>query len=304
MAMISMWRFTGKTVRSFDKTKTDLDPAKNIFDLRVEWDDDRSWLDIFSDFLAYPNIEKTTGIVIGNWHKDAIRRPDDIVRALIASRDKLPNITAIYWGDIESEECEMSWIDNPDLSPLLTAYPDLEYLLVRGIGGLSLGSLQHDKLRFLGIESGGLPQHILEEVLNAKLPELTHLELWLGDSYYGFNFGLEALQPLLQGKLFPKLAYLGLCDSEITDEIAQAIVDAPILDQLKGLDLSMGTLGDEGAQALMASEKVRQLKWLIIIHIYCSEAMMDQLNALPISVDLGAWDSRTPKEDRYVQVSE
>jgi hypothetical protein len=144
----------------------------------------------------------------------------------------------------------------------------------------------------------------MTEILHSHLPKLEHLELWLGDDFYGFDFGLEELLPLFQGDDFPSLTYLGLRDSVITDEIAQAIAHAPILDQLDELDLSMGTLGDEGAAALLASDKVRELKRLNLSHHYCSKAMMNQLKTLTVEVDLSSWAYEAPKDDRYVAVSE
>jgi hypothetical protein len=230
--------------------------------------------------------------------------PARIVQALVASRDQLPNLQAIFFGDISSDESEISWIETTDLSPLLTAYPGLQFLRVRGVIGLSLGGLNHPNLRHLGIESGGLPLSVMTEILHSHLPKLEHLELWLGDDFYGFDFGLEELLPLFQGDDFPSLTYLGLRDSVITDEIAQAIAHAPILDQLDELDLSMGTLGDEGAAALLASDKVRELKRLNLSHHYCSKAMMNQLKTLTVEVDLSSWAYEAPKDDRYVAVSE
>ncbi len=297
--------FTGKPVVDFNTTLTLPAPADGIFRLRVDWDDDLDWLAVFSRFLDTPNIDQTTGIVVGNWYKDApTDMPARIAQALVASRDQLPNLQAIFFGDISSDESEISWIETTDLSPLLTGYPNLLFLRVRGVIGLSLGGLNHASLRHLGIESGGLPLSVMTEILHSHLPKLEHLELWLGDDDYGFNFGLEDLRPLFQAENFPSLTYLGLRDSVITDEIASTIANTPILDQLEVLDLSMGTLGDEGAAALLASEKIKQLKRLNLSHHYCSKAMMDRLKTLPVDVDLSSWEYESPKDERYVAVGE
>lgn len=298
-------RFTGKPVVNFEEAQNQPSAADVIFRLRVHWNEKKDWLDIFSHFLQYPRIHESIGLVVGNWYKDQpTDMPARIVRALVASRGQLPNLQAIFFGDISFEESEISWIETTDLSPLLAGFPDLQFLRVRGVIGLSLGSLNHASLRHLGIESGGLPLTVLHDVLHSNLPKLEHLELWLGDDVYGFDFGLEDLLPLFHGDNFPALTYLGLRDSVITDEIAAAIANAPILDQLEELDLSMGTLGDEGAEALLASEKIRRLQRLNISHHYCSRAMMDRLKALPIEVDLSAWEYEAPRDDRYVAVSE
>jgi hypothetical protein len=66
----------------------------------------------------------------------------------------------------------------------------------------------------------------------------------------------------------------------------------------------MGTLGDEGARALLASPLVRGLNRLDLHHCFLSEEVAAQLTKLPgVTVDVsdnGGADS----EDRYVAVSE
>ena len=145
------------------------------------------------------------------------------------------------------------------------------------------------------------------EVAAAELPELEHLELWLGTANYGGIENPDSLKPLLAGDRFPKLRYLGLRDSEIADAIAQLVADAPLLDSLQVLDLSLGTLSDAGAKALVASAKIRGLQTLDIHHHYVSPAMVRQLQQLGIDVD--ASEPKEPEkyngeEYRYVALSE
>jgi hypothetical protein len=92
-------------------------------------------------------------------------------------------------------------------------------------------------------------------------------------------------------------------DSEIQDDIAIAVAEAPVLNQLKELDLSMGTLTDKGAQALLRSEGIRKLQHLNLRHHFLSEAMMEQLKGLGISINLN--DKEEQDGDyRYVEVAE
>jgi len=144
-------------------------------------------------------------------------------------------------------------------------------------------------------------------VLGCDFPALEHLELWLGDSGYGWDGTVELLDPLLQGKLFPNLKYLGLRNSEISDEIAEAISTAPILERLEVLDLSMGTLGDRGADALLKAPALAKLKKLDVHHHYISD---DRVRQLGNSVkELNAGDKQEPddwggEQHRYVAVAE
>src|SRR5262249_19321549 len=146
-----------------------------------------------------------------------------IIEALVAASQRFTHLRTLFLGDITSEESEISWISHSDVSPLFNAYPKLKYFGVRGVGGLRLGHIQHDHLRKLVIESGGLPRGIVEEILNSNLPALEHLELWLGTSDYGGDTTVEDFAPLFNGSLFPQLRYLGLRDSEIVNDLAQSI---------------------------------------------------------------------------------
>jgi hypothetical protein len=144
-------------------------------------------------------------------------------------------------------------------------------------------------------------------VARAELPTLEHLELWLGTSSYGGNAEVEDLAPIFDGSRFPRLRYLGLRDSEIADEIATAVAQAPILERIEVLDLSLGTLGDQGAAALLTSPAIGKLKLLDLHHNYLSDEMVDRLYTLEIELDAG--DRQTAeqygdREWRYVAVSE
>jgi hypothetical protein len=121
----------------------------------------------------------------------------------------------LFVGEMTVEECEISWINQSDVSPLLKAFPKLETLRVRGGSGLSFSRMAHQSLRELVVETGGLSRSTIRETFLCDFPALERLQLQLGDGGYGFDGSVEDLQPLLAGKLFPKLEYLGLTNSEI-----------------------------------------------------------------------------------------
>ncbi len=281
------------------------DPETTIHRLFVEYDDEGSWVDRFRAFLDEPNVSETRGLVVGMWHPEVLtdNPPDAVVEALVSARERLPHLRALFFGDITMEESEISWITNTDLSPLWAAYPDLEEFGVRGGNDLSLGQLRLPKLHTLVIQSGGLDGRVVREVMNADLPALEHLELYLGTDNYGATATPEDLSPLLDGALFPKLTYLGLRDSDRADEFAQVIANAPITARLEVLDLSLGTLSDEGAAALLASPAVRGLKKLDVHHHWCSDEVMEQLRALGTQVDVS--EQQDLEEDwRFVAIGE
>jgi hypothetical protein len=263
--------------------------------------------ELFNEFLEDPRVGEVTAIVIGYWSQDMDQDPGYIVEWLCSIREKLPKLTAIFLGDITHEQSEISWITQTDLSALFIAYPALEHFRVRGSNSLRLGHVQHEQLKSLAIESGGLDRTIVQDILASHLPHLDHLELWLGAEGYGANTQVIDFEPLFNGSLFPKLRYLGLRDSEIANELVIALVRSPLIERIRVLDLSMGTLDDTGALALLTCPAVSKLEKLDIHYHFCSDEMVERLKALPIEVD--ASEQQDPNDDyyegsRYVAVSE
>jgi hypothetical protein len=302
--------FAGRPVQDWQSDAGPIDPSI-FYRVSLSYDDTEGgeqWTDRLAALLDHPGAEKLEGIVVGVWGGEMFddqAQATRVVEALVAARDRLPRLRAIFLGDIIYEECEISWIQNTDVSPIFDAYPALEHFGVRGANGLRLGALRHPRLRSLIVQSGGLDAAITREVTSAELPALDHLELWLGTENYGGTTTLDDLAPILSGARFPGLTSLGLRDSEIADTIAAAVATAPALDRLRILDLSLGTLGDEGAAALLASPAVARLEKLDIHHHYCSAEMVARLRGLGIEVDASEPQEEDDYDgDRYVAVSE
>jgi hypothetical protein len=295
--------FCGKKVVEFNSNEP-LDPDLYVYKIGEEYEDEHPITERLASLLADPRTEELKGLVLGAWSGVwEGGSSDELVDAVAAAAPQLPNLVGLFLGDIVGEECEISWINQCDISALWEAYPNLQTITVRGGNELSLGNLTHGALQSLTIECGGLPQSVLNEIVQAKLPALERLELYLGTDGYGWDGSIADLQPIFESKLFPKLKYLGLRDSEIADEIAKTIATAPVLAQLEELDLSLGTLGDEGAKALLESAGVKRLKRLNLRHHYCSEKVAKELQNLPCEVDV---DDRQDegRYGRYVAVGE
>jgi predicted DNA-binding WGR domain protein len=255
--------------------------------------------------LASPQAQEVESLVIGAWEEPHENNPSQALTLLAENCAKLPKLKELFVGDMDSEDCEISWIMQADYTAVLAAFPGLERLHVKGSTELVLcsGPLSHAGLKSLTIECGGLPSSIITQVAEANLPELEHLCLYLGVEDYGFDGSLETVLPFLEKGRFPKLKSLGLVDSEIQDEIATAMATASVLSQLESLDLSQGTLGDVGGAALLASDGVKGLKRLDLHHHYLSNEMVAKLKALPLVVDV----TEQQEEDddcRYPAVTE
>ena len=305
-------RFAGFPVKDYRPGQPLKNPARVIYRLSLNYDegeDGGHLTERVAEFLGQPGVGEAPGLVIGAWEEMYDVNSSGLVEALVAGRGQLASLKALFLGDILGEESEISWINQSDMSPLFEAYPGLEHFRVRGGNGLSLGQLRHERLRSLVIETGGLRAAVVREVAAAELPALEHLELWLGEENYGGDSTVEDLRPILSGRRFPRLRYLGLRDSPRADEIAAAVAGAPVLERVRVLDLSLGNLGDKGAQALLASPAVAALEKLDIHHHYVSKEMVKKLQALGIEVDAGegqtAYVSEHDGEEyRYIAVSE
>ncbi|WP_342564558.1 STM4015 family protein [Paenibacillus sp. FSL R7-0345] len=254
---------------------------------------------------ASPEAAQLTSLIIGDWGQAYENSSDEVVEALVKHSGSFPALRKLFIGDMSYEECEISWITQTDLSPLLPAYPELQSLTIQGGTDLGLSKLQHDKLEELIIITGGLSKKVLAEIAAGSLPNLRKLELYLGVDNYGFDGSLEDLLPLIQPEKFPKLTYLGLKNSEIEDEIAEALANAPILDQLHTLDLSLGTLSDKGAEALLAIERIKGLQTLDLSHHYMSDEMIARWKATGLPVNVSDQQKSDDDEDwRYPSITE
>ncbi|MDO7905055.1 STM4015 family protein [Paenibacillus sp. JX-17] len=276
--------------------------------LKVDYDEYENGVRItklIEDLSSQPDSAQLTSLIIGDWGQAYENSSEDVVRSLVEHHDRFPSLRKLFIGDMGFEECEVSWIVQTDLSPLLAAYPQLESFRIKGSNGLALTNLKHENLKELVIICGGLGSDVLQQIAEASLPQLEHLELYLGVDEYGFDGGLENLLPLIEPGKFPKLTFLGLKNSEIQDEIAEALADAPILDQLETLDLSDGTLSDQGAEALIQSDRIKRLKHLDLHHHYMSDDMVKRWTETGISVDVSEQEKADDENDwRYPSITE
>jgi hypothetical protein len=281
------------------------DPTKAAWRLSVEYDDGPvEFAELFDHFLAEVGGAAVTALLIGQWGGAAYEHKAPV--ALVAGKAaELPNLRALFLGDMESEECEISWIQHDDITPLLAAYPALEFLTVRGGEGLSMSAQSLPSMRRLVFESGGLPAGVVRAVGQSDLPAVTHLELWLGTGQYGGDSTVDDLAEILGGARLPAVTRLGLRDSEIADDVAAAVASAPIVARLEVLDLSMGTLTDRGARALLAGQPLTHLRELDLEYHFLSTEMMERLKAELPGVRVNVDDQQNEGEfGRFVAVSE
>lgn len=241
---------------------------------------------MLEEVLASKRLPHVEELVIGYWGEPYDNSAQIIVDGIVEHKEQFQHIKSLFIGDMEMEECEVSWIEQADYSKIWEALPNLEKLIIKGSTGLSLGTIVHSNLKELEIICGGLPKNVIHSIANAELPELTFLNLYIGVKEYGFDGDIEDIKELLAHP-FPKLTRLGLVDSEIQDEIAVEVVKSVYMNQISELALSKGTLSDKGGRLLLEEvPKHQNIVFLDLEYHYMSIKMMLQLLELPIDVNV------------------
>ncbi|WP_405793071.1 STM4015 family protein [Streptomyces sp. NBC_01506] len=291
------------------KSKTKLPDAGSVaWRIAVDsYDSEEEWQSAFARFREAVDTTEVRALIVGAWSEAYDTGPDDEIAAIVAASGQLPALRALFFGDITYEECEISWINQSSMTPLLDALPQLRSFGVRGGQSLDMTGIKHGRLRSLTVETGGLDADVVRNIGAAELPALEHLDIWLGTSWYGANTIVADLEPFLTGARLPALTSLALRNSEIQDDIAAALAGAPVVARLETLDLSMGTLGDDGAEALLGGQPLTHLKKLDLHHHYLSEPMQKRIRATlepaGVVVDLSEGES-ADNESRYTAVAE
>ncbi|MFF2650177.1 STM4015 family protein [Streptomyces sp. NPDC058045] len=267
---------------------------------------------LWDRFAAAVDLGEVRALIIGPWGEVYEHDSGMVVQLLTDHRDRLTGLRGLFLGDLEMEEAEISWIEQSDITPLLEAFPLLVEFGVRGGTKLSFSGGRLEHLRRLVIESGGLPGEVVRAVAASEFPALEHLELWFGQEDYGATAEVGDLEPILTPGHHPALRHLGLRNSEFQDGIAAAVAASPVVDQLHTLDLSLGMLTDEGANALLAGRPLTHLKKLDLRHHYLTDEVVKRvrraLEPAGVQVDLSepgdSWEDGDGTVYRYTAVGE
>jgi uncharacterized protein (TIGR02996 family) len=224
----------------------------------------------------------------------------------ITKAGKLEALTNLSIADTEGY-WDISSTSVGDVTKVLPVVPRLRSLFVRG-GQIDLSQLHHDLLESVTLETGGLPQGTVRAVGKCQLPNATQLVVYFGSSDYGAGGSIADLQPLFTGKGVPKLEHLGLCNAEFQDDIARELAKSPLLAQLKHVDLSLGTMTDAGAEAILAAAaKFKHLEVLDLSDNFISTEVCARLTAALPQADVRSQQQPSEYNGRlhyYVSVGE
>ena len=239
------------------------------------------------DILADPDFPGLTDLAVGDWGDTWDESCQPILDGIVEHAEQFSHIEKLFIGDMDYEECEVSWIIQGNYSRLWAALPGLKSLVIKGSTDLQLGDICHEGLEELEIICGGLGMSEIQAVQNAKLPNLKKLLLYIGVEDYGFDGDEDTVSELLEKADFPNLKYLGIVDSEIQDELAKAVLSSKFMPQIETLDLSLGTLTDKGGELLLQKlPEFPNIKKLDVHYHYLSDGMVQKLENLPLETDV------------------
>jgi len=156
------------------------------------------------EFFKENAIYEPDSVSIGYWEEAWEEGPGNIIEYMVKNKEKFPNLKKIHFADMTSEECEISWIVHTNTSPLVNEF-ELNELRIDGCNGLRLSNMESNTLKKLTIVCGGLERDVIEDIQNAKLPNLEHLELYIGVEDYGFDGDFDTLKPFMMKNNFPKI---------------------------------------------------------------------------------------------------
>jgi len=255
------------------------------------WNDDSdveiNSLPLANDIIADSELSSLDELIVGCWGESYDNPVQSLLGGFVENKEKLQHISRMFIGDMDYEECEVSWIEQGDYSNLLKALPNLKSLTIKGSNELSLGNIDHNNLEELEIICGGLPTSVIKQIASARLPKLKKLNLYFGVEDYGFDGTSDDIASILKADYIKNLTYLGLGDSEIKDEIVEKVVESKNLYNIKTLDLSNGTLTDKGGQMILDNISMfKGLDKLDLTYHYLSEEMMQNLRNTGINVIL------------------
>ncbi|BAY82604.1 pentapeptide repeat protein [Calothrix parasitica NIES-267] len=242
-----------------------------------------------------PLAHQIEALVIGFWYTKGL----SLIDAFLNASENLTNLKALCIGDIHDREYYLT--ENINISYLLLAYPNLEVIKIsfsnfisytynKNRLGLEINSIRHENLKALIIECEIIDFELIYEIYNLELPTLEYFELWSITNENGSTLSRLGIKELMQVfyKIFPKLKYLGIrnCKNNLEDlnHVPFGIVESSIIENLVELDLSMGSINDEGAEALLNCPSIKNLDTLDVSDNYLSDEMVERLKQLDIEV--------------------
>lgn len=166
------------------------------------------------------------------------------------------------------------------------------------------------ELRVFELCTSSLGRADLLLLAEATWPALERCVLWFGDGDYGggdCHVGDVATFLASLAVRAPRLQHLALANHAHTDALCDALFAAPpsLLANLRGLDVSLGTLGRDGGALLVAHRAaLPSLVELNLCDSYLDEDMLEAIGRAYAGCTIFAGSQKDATEERYVAVAE
>jgi uncharacterized protein (TIGR02996 family) len=231
--------------------------------------------------LAHPSARFLHALALGAPPENAWHR---VMPVLTEQGDRPFRILFLGDSSTSSPDPRPAFAPLGDLSSLWPSLPHVRCLELRG-GAMTIGRMNLPNLHELVIETSALQRSTVRSLAPGNWPHLEKLELWFGDRLCTCT--LSDLEPLLDGASFPSLRHLGLRNCAFVDRLCQALASARITRQLRVLDLSLGTLTEAGAHALLSARSaLSNLAVLDLHHHYIPRGTVEGIDRLARFVDV------------------
>jgi uncharacterized protein (TIGR02996 family) len=222
-----------------------------------DWMDDNDKVDVpgmVKALLASPAIAGISSIEINILRWDDVYKDATTILKAFGESPYGKQITKVVVAPPSGDVDTGMFDPGKSTENLAKWFPNLEVLKIHG-NDFKLGPMNFPKLRELYIETCGLDKKMLAQITSGTWPKVERAEIWFGSDDYGCNCKVKDLQPIFDGKVFPKVENLGLMNSEFADAIAKEIINSKVIKKLKILNLSLGTIWTEGVKAFLENPK-------------------------------------------------
>jgi len=250
---------------------------ERLQDCAPEDDDEFDLSSLLKLVAAHPAARFLRALRFGQTTYDATPHYQPLLDALVEC--ELPRLRSLELGalDFRMGEMELSWVALGNVGNVARRFPQLHELVLWGAcahpdgAALALGTVELPELRRFALRTTDLKRDILREIVAAQWPKLGSLTVWFGDANYGCEVTPDDVAPLLATPL--PLTELGLGNCEFTDDLVEPLALSDVLPRLRTLDLSCGTLTDEGAEILLDhAQAFAHLDHLVLDRCHLSDA--------------------------------
>jgi uncharacterized protein (TIGR02996 family) len=255
-------------------------------------------VDILAQVLAHPSARFAVEFAFmsnGDPNEDNLQ---DLIDLL--GKKAPPTTRRIILGDNVDQ---ISWHHTGNLGNLWKGVPNLRVLEIE-TGEFDVGKMVAPALERAIFITGGLSKACCKNIASAKMPSIKHLEIYFGDDNYGGDCGIEDVAPLLARTDLTNLQYLGLKNSGFADDIPRALANAGVLETVRTLDLSLGTMSDDGARALVEiKDSLAHLECLDLTRNFLTKDGIKLVKGLCPKV-ITSDQEEGDEDERYVSISE